>query len=87
MRRSRIADIVIPALVVAVLCVGVLLFRDQTVRWAMIVYPFLALIATAALARLSARGAAAKVFALTLGIGVPLVVLVRFWERVYTYLH
>ena len=87
MRRSRIADIVIPALVVAVLCVGVLLFRDQTVRWAMVVYPFLALIATAALARLSARSPAAKVLALTLGIGVPLVVIVRFWERVYTYLH
>ena len=86
-RRSRIADIVIPALVVAMLSVGVLLFRDQTVRWAMVVYPFLALIATAALARLSARGPASKVFALTLGIGVPVVVMVQFWERVYTYLH
>jgi hypothetical protein len=78
---------VIPALVVAIISIGVLVFRDTTVRWAMVVYPFLALCAISALARLSTRGLAGKVLALTLGIGVPMMVMVRFWERIYTYLH
>ncbi len=86
-RSRRIVDLVVPALVVAVLSIVVLLFRDTTVRWAMVVYPFLALCATSALARLSARGLSGKVLALTLGIGVPTMVMVRFWERIYTYLH
>ena len=85
--RARSVDIVIPALVVAVLSIGVLVFRDQTVRWSMVVYPFLLLIAMRALSMLSVRGTAGKIYAITLGIGVPTIVIVRFWERVYTYLH
>ncbi|RLT30532.1 MAG: hypothetical protein DWI54_06240 [Chloroflexi bacterium] len=86
-RSGRVFDMVMPALVVAVISIGVLVFRDTTVRWAMVVYPFLALCAIGALARVSARGLAGKVLALTLGIGVPTMVMVRFWERIYTYLH
>jgi hypothetical protein len=85
--RARSVDIVFPALVVAVLSIGVLVFRDQTVRWAMVVYPFLVLIAMRALSMLWVRGTAGKIYAITLGIGVPTIVMVRFWERVYTYLH
>jgi len=86
-RTGRVFEMVIPALVVAIISIGVLVFRDTTVRWAMVVYPFLALCAISALARLSTRGLAGKVLALTLGIGVPMMVMVRFWERIYTYLH
>ena len=86
-RPSRFIDMVIPALAVAVISIGVLVFRDQTVRWAMVVYPFLVLSATGVLARLSARGLAAKVLVITLAIGIPTMVMVRFWERIYTYLH
>lgn len=71
----------------AVIALAMLLIRDQTVRWALALVPFVALSASIWLAQIAQKRVAGRVLAVsTLLLGIWMIYVER-WEQVVRYLH
>jgi hypothetical protein len=84
---QRTKTLVLSAILVALLSIGVLLLRDQTVRWGMAFFPFGALAGSFLLVSFGRIGQAGRYFRIAL-LGTILSLTVgQLWERIYSYLH
>ncbi len=85
--KRQHSTVVLSAIIVALLSISVLIFRDQTVRWAIAVYPFATLATTRALQLYRRIGVAGSVLTVCTLMGLLCIGMTQYWERIYSYLH
>lgn len=84
---TRLTTLVYTGLCVALISIAILIFRDQTVRWGMAVYPFGALAVGVLFQRIRRYGSAGALLMYTLFGAYTSMFLIQVWNRIYSYLH
>lgn len=84
---NTIRQLIVVGIGATVVAWGMLLIRDQSVRWALALVPFAALSASILLYQIAHKRAAGRVLAISTVLFGLWIVYVERWEQVIRYLH